>query len=104
MDRIARLTEFLQTSPQDSFLKHALALEYIKIKKEEEARKLFEEILDNEPGYVGSYYHFGKLLERSGDTKKAIEVYAKGMTVAKELKDNHSYNELQGVYDDLMDY
>lgn len=104
MDRIGKLMEFLQSSPQDSFLQHALALEYIKIGKEADAKKLFEEILEREPDYVGSYYHLGKLLERTGATKAATEVYEKGMAVAKKLKDNHSYNELQGAYDELMEY
>ena len=64
MERIQKLQEYLQASPGDSFLKHALALEYIKIGEDILARQQFEEILSAEPGYVGSYYHLAKLLER----------------------------------------
>ncbi|MEQ1678118.1 MAG: hypothetical protein ABL876_15530, partial [Chitinophagaceae bacterium] len=68
MDRISKLKEFLAASPADSFLQHALALEYIKLGDDEQARGLFEEILNREPGYIGSYYHLAKLLERQEKT------------------------------------
>ena len=67
MDRIEQLQVFLKATPDDSFLQHALALELIKRGDDNDARILFEKILQREPGYVGSYYHLGKLLERAGD-------------------------------------
>jgi Tfp pilus assembly protein PilF len=103
MDRINKIKEYLKESGDDSFLQHALALEYIKIGNEAEAHKLFEEILEREPGYLGSYYHLGKLLERIGDAEKAIEVYKKGMRVARSVKDQKSFNELQAACEDADD-
>lgn len=103
MGRIEKLKEFLAESKEDSFLQHALALEYIKINKDAEARKLFEEILLREPAYIGSYYHLGKLLQRSGETAEAIKVYNQGMKEAKAANDNHAYNELQMALEDLED-
>ncbi|MGC4104439.1 tetratricopeptide repeat protein [Ferruginibacter sp.] len=101
MSRIEKLLEYMKTSDKDSFLQHALALEYIKVDKDEEARKLFNEILLREPTYIGSYYHLAKLLERAGEFEKAIKVYERGMWEAKRAGDNHSYNELQGAKEDL---
>jgi tetratricopeptide (TPR) repeat protein len=103
MDRLARIMELLKATPGDSFLQHALALEYIKAGDDAKARQIFEAILLNDPGYVGSYYHLGKLLERTGETQKAIEWYEKGMAVAKGVNDKHSYNELKAVYENLVD-
>jgi Tfp pilus assembly protein PilF len=103
MDRINKLQEYLKASPTDSFLRHALALEFIKIGNDTEARKLFEDILQHEPTYVGSYYHLAKLLERTGDNELAIKWYEKGMAAAKEAGDQHSYNELQASYEDLLE-
>ena len=57
MDRIEKIKEMLLANADDSFLKHALGLEYIKLGKEEEARGLFEELLANDPGYVGYNYN-----------------------------------------------
>ena len=102
VDRIEKLKEYLKTAQKDSFLQHALALEYIKKGNDGEAKKLFVEILLREPTYIGSYYHLGKLLERTGETEKAIKIYEKGMQEAKRSGDNHSYNELMGAYEDLI--
>lgn len=101
MSRIEKLLEYLKTANKDSFLQHALALEYIKVGNDEEARKLFNELLLREPSYVGSYYHLGKLLERVADYEKAVRIYKRGMEEAKKAQDNHSYNELQGALEDI---
>ena len=102
MDRIQRIKNFLLTNPNDNFLQHALALEYIKVGNDADARILFENILAKSPDYIGSYYHLAKLLERTGATQEAIQWYEKGMEAAKEAKDQHAYNELQGAYEDLV--
>ena len=101
MDRIEKLKEFLKQSPEDSFVQHALALEYIKLGNDVEAKVLFENILSRESSYVGSYYHLAKLLERMGDNDSAIKVCEKGLEEAKKAGDQLAYNELQSIYDDL---
>ncbi|MEO7802554.1 MAG: hypothetical protein ABIR81_11160 [Ginsengibacter sp.] len=103
MSRIVQLKELLKQDPDDSFLEHALALEQIKIGNDAEAETLFITLLGREPGYVGSYYHLAKLLTRANKTEEAIEVYEAGMAQAKLIGDMHTYNELQGEYDDLID-
>lgn len=103
MERIDKLKTFLQANPDDPFLKHALALEYVKLGDENAARKLFEEILTRDPGYVGSYYHLGKLLERLGEANEALNWYGKGMAAARQAGDRHALGELQGAYDELAD-
>ncbi len=101
MDRISKLKEFLKMNPRDSFVQHAMALEYIKLGNDEQAMVLFEEILNREPGYIGSYYHLGKLLERSNKTEEAVKAYEKGMEEAKKAGDNHAFGELRGAYEEL---
>lgn len=103
MNRIEKLLEFLKATPGDSFLNHALALEYIKAGDDRAAGKLFESLLEKDPAYVGSYYHLGKLLERAGEPERAVEVYERGMNEAGKSGDKHSYNELQGARDELQD-
>ena len=103
MDRIEKLKAYLESSGKDSFLQHALALEYIKIGNDLAAKDLFNEILRREPTYIGSYYHLAKTLERLGDNAKAILIYERGMEEAKRAGDTHTYNELQGAYEDLTD-
>jgi Tfp pilus assembly protein PilF len=102
MDRIAKLKEFLRVNPADNFVQHALALEYVKLGEEEEAKNLFEALLTRDENYIGSYYHLAKLLESMQQKEAAIKWYEKGMRKAKEAGDNHSYNELQAAYEDLV--
>jgi Tfp pilus assembly protein PilF len=102
MDRIERLKQFLLQSPNDNFLRHALALEYVKIGENIEAKNLFEAILNQSPDYIGSYYHLAKLLQTMGENEQAINWYEKGMAASKAAKDNHAYNELQAAYEDLI--
>ena len=101
-NRIEKIQEYLKVNPQDNFLRHALALEYIKMGNDHAAKDLFLSILQDSPDYVGSYYHLAKLLERIGETALAVEWYEKGMIEAKKSRDNHSYNELQAAYEDLV--
>ena len=101
MERIDKLKEYLNTTPNDSFLQHALALEYIKVGNDINAKNLFNEILKREPTYIGSYYHLGKVHERLGDIPKALRVYERGMEEAKKAGDQHSYNELQAAFEDI---
>jgi len=102
MERLQKLKEFLEKDPRDSFLRHALALEYIKLGDDMAAKKEFEELLTRDPAYVGSYYHLGKLLERNGDADAAIVVYEKGMAQAKIAGDMHAHGELRGAYEELI--
>ena len=54
MNRIERILEFLKVQPNDNFLRHALALEYLKINEDEKAKELFLAILNESPDYIGS--------------------------------------------------
>ena len=102
MERIEKLKVFLSQNPADSFVQHALALEYVKLNDDKSAKAQWEELLARESDYVGSYYHLAKLLERQGDKESAIAVYENGLQVAKKLGDRHAYSELQAAYEDLI--
>lgn len=102
MQRIERIIEFLKQQPNDNFLRHALALEYMKLEELGKARELFEAILTESPDYIGSYYHLAKSLVQMQEVEKAIEWYEKGMAAAKLAKDDHAYRELQAAYEDLV--
>jgi len=101
MERIEKLKAFISQNPVDHFSKHALAMEYVKLGDDQAAKGLLESILIADPGYTGSYYHLGKLLEREGDKEGAVSIYDKGMAEAKKQGDNHAWNELMGALDNM---
>jgi Tfp pilus assembly protein PilF len=97
MNRIDRLRAFIARNPADAFSRHALALEYIKIGQDAAAKLELETLLSNDPGYVGSYYHLGKILERMGDLTAATLVYKKGIEVANHAGERHAAGELNAA-------
>jgi tetratricopeptide (TPR) repeat protein len=102
MERIMKLKEFLKANPGDSFVLHALALEHVKLGDDAEARKIFEDLLNHNEKYIGSYYHLAKLLERTGEREEAIKWYEKGMKMAQEAGDRHAFSELSSAWEDLV--
>lgn len=102
MNRMDTIREMLNNNAEDSFLWHALALEHIKIGQDPEARSCFVRLLEANPGYVGSYYHLGKLYERQQENELAIQTYELGMAEAKKQGDQHAFNELRSALDELL--
>jgi Tfp pilus assembly protein PilF len=102
MSRIEKIIEMLNTSPKDSFLNHALAMEYIKIGNTESATNLLKEVLEVDPNYVGSYYHLAKLYEAANETSMAISTYENGLVAAQKAGDRHAFNELRSALDELV--
>lgn len=94
-DRLDQLLTFYEEDPNDNFVRFALAQEYLKRDATERALDLFEELVDTDPDYVGTYYHLGKLYERLNRTDEAIETYDHGITVARKQQDTKNLSELQ---------
>jgi len=101
MDRIEKLKEFLSEQPGDPFLQHALAMEWMGMGEERQARELFQKNITANPDYVGSYYQLGQLLERAGEEATAIKIYQKGMQAAEKAADTRSLNELRSALEEL---
>lgn len=101
MSRVFQLKQFLEESPGDNFLTHALALEYVKAGEDDKALECFAQNLAGNPLYIPTYFHYGKLLERIGKPEDAIAIYEKGMEVSKASGDQHSFSELRSVFEEL---
>jgi Tfp pilus assembly protein PilF len=102
MEKITALTAFLVQNPDDSFVKHALALEYIKIGDLVQAEGIFKSIVADDPTNTGTYYHLGKLLVVQGQPSEAIEVYEKGIEICKQVGDQHALRELLTALEDVL--
>lgn len=95
--KIQILARRIKESPDDTFSKFALALELCKIDKNAQAILLFEDIVQNDPNYVGVYYHLGELYASQGENKKALKTYKAGIKIAETLNDSHAKSELSAV-------
>ncbi|MCL7989286.1 tetratricopeptide repeat protein [Sphingobacterium sp. lm-10] len=97
-ERLGQLQELLKESPQDPFLHYAVTMEYVKLDNRLDALAGFENMISNFPDYVGTYYHFGKFLEKEEQLNRALEIYQQGMEIAKSKRNMHALNELRGAY------
>lgn len=95
MSRIDALLQFHEEDPSDPFTRFALAREYLKAGDVERARAFFEGLVADQPAYVGTYYHLGKLYEELGRQEDAVATYRRGIQVAGQQRDAHARAELQ---------
>jgi len=100
--RIEQLQEFLKDDINDSFLKYALALEYVKVKENDTARDCFLKLIKEDKDYVASYYQLGKLYESLNEVVKAMRIYENGIEIAKKIKNEKTLLELQEAYNMLI--
>lgn len=86
--KLKTLAQNIKKDPDDSFSKFALALEFIKMDRPDKARVLFENIRNNDPEYVGVYYHLGKTYEALGMNRQAVIAYNEGIEIASPNKEH----------------
>jgi tetratricopeptide (TPR) repeat protein len=103
VNRIEYLQKLLESTPNDSFLLFALAKEFETKGDKQEALGLFLRLQASDEGYVGLYYHLGKLYEKLEDQDQAVFTYKKGIEIAKKLKDHHAASELMGALLNIED-
>ncbi len=95
--RLQLLQQILEKSPNDSFALFAVAKEYEGQGNPEQALEFYQRLLQTDPGYVGLYYHLGKLYLKINRPDDALQTYRTGMEVARKAGDMHAYGELNGA-------
>jgi len=95
--RLEQLLSFLEGSPKDAFIHFAIAKEYENLDNLDKALSYYQHLEQNNPDYVGTYYHLGKLYEKQEKINEAFSTYKKGMSIAKKLGDQHALSELAGA-------
>jgi tetratricopeptide (TPR) repeat protein len=101
--RIEQLQEYLKEDSNDSFLIYALALEYVRVEKNDTARDCFLKLIEDDENYIASYYQLGKLYESLNEIEKAMEIYKKGIKIAQKSENKKTLLELQEAYNMLIE-
>lgn len=96
-NRIQRLESLIVDNPNDTFALFALAKEYEKIGKSQDAVQLFEKLLVVDENYIGAYYHLAKVYEHLDEVKKALNIYERGISIATKMNDAHALSELKNA-------
>lgn len=95
--RLQQLMDLLAEQPGDAFLLFAIAKEHEKADQREEALRWYRSLVEKTPTYTGTYFHLGKLLEKTGNRDAAREAYQNGIAVCRQSGDFHALSELQGA-------
>jgi tetratricopeptide (TPR) repeat protein len=99
--RLELLQKFYTEDPTDPFNLYGLALEFQKtsVLKSDE---LFATLLKDFPKYIPAYYHAAKLKAALKQYDVALEIYQKGIIVAREQNERKALQELQSAYNELV--
>lgn len=99
--RIAVLEQTLQSSPDNSFVRYALAIELSRAGQPKKALDQFQYLLDHQPEYAAAYLQAGMLLSDQGQTERAREVFKKGVEVNRRQGNLHAESEIQSALEAL---
>lgn len=99
--RIQLLEEILASSPDNTFVRYALAMELSDSADPQSAWPHFEYLLTHHPQYGGTYYQAGKFLAKQGRYEEAKKVFVKGIEVTGTQGNLHTQSELQAALDEL---
>jgi tetratricopeptide (TPR) repeat protein len=95
------LTEFVRSSPRDSFARYGLAMEYVRLGENDQALENFRVLWELNPDYTAAYFQAGKLLARIGETEKARQILQQGVQSAARTGDQHAKSEIEATLADL---
>jgi predicted Zn-dependent protease len=95
--RLAMLEQLTQSGKADSFAWYALALEYKKEGRFDEALRTFETLRANDPDYLAMYLMAGQLLIEMERREEARSWLEQGTVVARAKNDLKALSELQGA-------
>lgn len=95
--RYQQLLELHAASPGDAFILFALAKECENAGDNAAALSHYLRLRELHPGYIGLYYHLGKLYELLDHEEAASEVYRAGIELGKNTGDRHATSELMGA-------
>jgi Tfp pilus assembly protein PilF len=95
--RKQQLEEMLQEDPADSFLRYAVAMEYVSEGNDREALTHFATLLQADSSYIAGYHQSGLALVRLGQLDRAREILRHGIALAQQQGNLHSAEEMEGL-------
>lgn len=101
MPRLEQILQLLQATPQDTFLRYALAMEYRSLGESRLAAEQFNQLLADQPPHVPSFFMYGQMLAEQGETEAARGVLRDGIEQARNQGDAHAAGEMSEFLADL---
>ena len=95
--RLELLKRYLIEDPSDSFLRYAIAMEYISSNDQNDALEQLKNLINDDPDYLAAYYMAAKAAENLNLIPLARKFYETGISVATMQKDLHTASELRAA-------
>jgi Tfp pilus assembly protein PilF len=93
-ERMQKLSEMLEKSPNDTFLMYGLGMEHKKTGEHAKAIECFAHVIQVDPGYCYAYHQRGLVHEAAGDLDAARQSYREGIEAARGKGDHHAAEEI----------
>jgi len=97
MPSLDQLLPLLAAEPTDPFLRYAVAMEYAKLNRHDDALNEFNQLLQHAPDYVPGYFMAGRTCEQKGDLEAARTFYKNGIAAANRTGDSHAAGEISSA-------
>jgi Tfp pilus assembly protein PilF len=101
MSRREKLEAMLAQSPDDTFLRYALALAWLSEGNPSAARSGLEALLESDPHYAPAYFQLAQLQVGQGESDRAKTVLVRGIEAARRAGDAHAESEMRGLLEQL---
>jgi predicted Zn-dependent protease len=101
MDRIALLTEILTATPDDTFARYGLALEYSKAGQTEQALREFKILIEKNPDYTPAYFMAAQTLAGASRVDEAKRMLVDGIASARRTGNTHAQSEMTAMLEEL---
>ena len=101
MNRREKLEALLAESPDDPFLRYALALAFASEGNAARAQAGLDDLLQSAPDYVPAYLQLAQLQVDQGRPDLAKPVLARGIEMAHRAGQSHAEEEMRGFLDQL---
>lgn len=101
MNRREKLEALLAESPDDPFLRYALALALVSEGNAAGAREGLDNLLQSFPDYVPAYLQLAQLQVDAGQSDLAKPVLMRGIEMARRAGESHAESEMRGFLEQL---
>ncbi|TRX49498.1 tetratricopeptide repeat protein [Fulvivirga sp. M361] len=99
--RLSLLLEYLKNDPNDPFNLYAIATEY-RTNSPEKAQQYYEQLLEQHPEYLPTYYHCANLYIELDRDDEAESTFKKGIQLARAQGNSLALRELQNAYNEFL--
>lgn len=100
-DKIEQFQKFVAQFPEQPFARYALALEYRKAGRLDDALAAFQDLVERAPDYVPAYLMAGQTAQMAAKNDVARKFYEAGVAAANKKGDGHAAGELASALEGL---